>query len=69
VDHETHRGNFGEGRQGGLTIAMNAQWPFAMKDYEKLCGKVEPEDTASFLHLLVALEAGKEMIPESVRTP
>jgi len=53
-------------RQGGLTIAMNAQWPFAMKDYEKLCGKVAPEDTDHFFIGLSPLEAGKEMIPESV---
>ena len=53
-------------RKEGLTIAINTHWPFAMKDYEKLCGKVAPEESDHFFIWLSPLSAGKEMIPESI---
>ncbi|MCJ7640862.1 MAG: Gfo/Idh/MocA family oxidoreductase [Desulfobacterales bacterium] len=57
---------FVKAREKGLTIAMNTQWPFAMKDYEKLCGKVAPEESDHFFIWLSPLSPGKEMIPESI---
>jgi predicted dehydrogenase len=49
-----------------ITVAMNCQLPFAMGDYERLCGKVEMKDPGRFFIRLSPTPAGKEMIPDSV---
>jgi hypothetical protein len=49
-----------------LTVAMNCQLPFAMEDYEKLCGKVEKKGSNHFFMRLSPASSGKEMIPDSV---
>ena len=49
-----------------LILAMNSQWPFAMPDYERLCGRISPEAMASFCIHLSPLADGLEMIPDSV---
>src|SRR4030042_2959218 len=39
---------FSQAREKKLTIAMNSQWPFAVTDYEKICGKVEVRERNTF---------------------
>jgi predicted dehydrogenase len=49
-----------------LTVAMNSQWPFAMKYYKKICGEVEIKKSNKFFITMSPFASGKEMIPESV---
>ena len=49
-----------------LTVAMNCQLPFAMEDYEKLCGKVEKKGSNHFFMRLSPASSGREMIPDSL---
>jgi hypothetical protein len=49
-----------------VTVAMNCQLPFAMGDYERLCGRVEVKDPSRFFIRLSPTSAGKEMIPDSI---
>jgi len=49
-----------------VTVSMNCQLPFAMADYEKLCGKVDAKDPNHFFIRLSPASSGNEMIPDSV---
>jgi hypothetical protein len=49
-----------------LTIAMNSQWPFAINDHEKICGKVRIKKKNTFSIKMAPAVSGREMIPESV---
>lgn len=49
-----------------LILAMNAQWTFALPDYEKLCGRISPEAVETFCINLSPLPDGRDMIPDSV---
>ena len=49
-----------------LTVAMNSQWPFAMKYYKKICGEVGIKKSNKFFITMSPFASGKEMIPESV---
>lgn len=51
---------------GGLKIAMNAQWPFVLPWYAKLCGKVVPGKVRMFAMRLSPTVSGPAMIPDSV---
>jgi hypothetical protein len=53
-------------REKRTTVAMNSQWPFAMKYYEALCGRVEVEKKNRFFIHMSPFCLGKEMIPDSV---
>jgi predicted dehydrogenase len=54
------------GAQKRLTVAMNSQWPFAIRFYEEICGKIEVKEENRFFILLSPFLPGREMIPESV---
>ncbi len=49
-----------------ITVAMNCQLPFAMEDYEKLCGKVEKKAHNHFFIRLSPASSGRKMIPDSL---
>src|SRR4030043_1351885 len=49
-----------------LTLAMNSQWPFALKYYEKICGKIEIRKSNRFFITLSPFASGREMISEAV---
>jgi len=49
-----------------LTVAMNSQWPFALKYYEKICGKIEIRKSNRFFITLSPFASGREMISEAV---
>jgi predicted dehydrogenase len=49
-----------------LVVAMNSQWPFAMENYETVCGKVEVRESNSFFIYTEPFSTGREMISESV---
>jgi predicted dehydrogenase len=49
-----------------LTVAMNSQWPFAINDYQEICGKIEIRPWNTFFIHQSPYSSGKEMIPESV---
>jgi predicted dehydrogenase len=49
-----------------LTVAMNSQWPFALKYYKKICGEIEIKKSNRFFITLSPFTSGKEMIPEAV---
>ena len=53
-------------RKKKLTVAMNSQWPFALSDYERICGKINLGKRNTFFVLLSPFCQGKEMIPDSV---
>ncbi len=57
---------FSQAREKKLTIAMNSQWPFAVTDYEKICGKVEVRERNTFFIKMAPPLPGREMISESV---
>jgi hypothetical protein len=56
-------------REKNITVAMNSQWPFATKYYEKMCGKVKVKQSNRFFIFMSPFSSGKEMIPESVPHP
>jgi len=49
-----------------LTLVMNSQWPFALKYYEKICGKIEIKKSNRFFITLSPFTSGREMISEAV---
>lgn len=53
-------------KEKGLTVAMNTQLPFALEEYEALCGPIELEKSNRFFIRLSPTLSGKEMIPDSV---
>jgi hypothetical protein len=57
---------FNKVREKKLTIAMNSQWPFAINDYEKICGKVRVKNRNTFSIKMAPPFPGREMISESV---
>jgi hypothetical protein len=48
------------------TVAMNAQWPFALPFYEELCGPLRGQTVSSFYMRLSPQCGGIEMIVEAV---
>ncbi len=57
---------FNKAREKKLTIAMNSQWPFAINDYEKICGKVRIKNKNTFSIKMAPPFPGRAMISESV---
>jgi len=57
---------FKKAREKKLTIAMNSQWPFAINDYEKICGKVRIKKKNTFFIKMAPPFPGRAMISESV---
>ncbi len=53
-------------REKRATVAMNSQWPFAVKSYEELCGKIEASRSNRFSISMSPFSQGEEMIPDSV---
>lgn len=53
-------------REKKLTVAMNSQWPFAIKYYKRICGEIEIKKANKFFISMSPFCSGKEMIPESV---
>jgi hypothetical protein len=49
-----------------LTVAMNSQWPFALRFYEKMCGEIEVKKSNRFFIGLSPSTSGREMISEAV---
>jgi len=49
-----------------LTVAMNSQWPFALRFYEKICGEIEVKKSNRFFIGLSPSTSGREMISEAV---
>jgi hypothetical protein len=49
-----------------LTLAMNSQWPFALKHYQKICGEIEIKKSNRFFISLCPNASGREMISEAV---
>ncbi len=49
-----------------LTVAMNSQWPFALRYYKKMCGEIEIKKSNRFFITLSPFASGREMIPEAV---
>jgi hypothetical protein len=49
-----------------LTVAMNSQWPFALRFYEKMCGEIEVKKSNRFFIGLSPFTSGREMISEAV---
>jgi predicted dehydrogenase len=49
-----------------LTLAMNSQWPFAIKYYRKICEGIEIKKIDRFIMKMSPFVMGKEMIPEAV---
>jgi len=53
-------------REKQLVLAMNSQLPFALNDYEKLCGKVERRESNRFYAAMSPFASGAEMIPDAM---
>jgi predicted dehydrogenase len=53
-------------KEKSLTVAMNSQWPFAVKYYRRICGEIEIKKSNRFFMTMSPFVAGKEMIPEAV---
>jgi hypothetical protein len=49
-----------------LTLAMNSQWPFALKYYKKICGEIGIKKSNRFFISLSPFTSGREMISEAV---
>ncbi len=49
-----------------LTVAMNSQWPFALRYYKKMCGEIEVKKSNRFFITLSPFASGREMISEAV---
>lgn len=56
-------------RRKKLALAMNSQLPFTIASYERLCGKITPEETHRFLMNMSPSMTGEAMIPESLTHP
>jgi predicted dehydrogenase len=56
---------FEKAKEKRLTVAMNSQWPFALKDYKKICGEIEIKKSNRFFMTMSPFTTGKEMIPEA----
>ncbi len=52
--------------QRNLTVAMNSQWPFSVRYYEKICGPIDSRRINKFFISTSPISLGKDMIPESV---
>lgn len=60
---------FRRAKEKKLTLAMDSQLPFALADYEKLCGPIQIGNTNEFfVKMSPSLEQG-EMIPEAIPHP
>jgi predicted dehydrogenase len=57
---------FYEAGRRNLKIAMNAQWPFSLPFYERLCGPLATGETQNFFIQLAPSVTGKDMILDSV---
>ena len=57
---------FADTTSKGLTVAMNSQCPFLLPEYERLCGRMLPEDAEHFSMNLSPMVAARDMIPDSV---
>jgi predicted dehydrogenase len=57
---------FEKANQKNLTVAMNSQWPFSIRYYEKICGKIRIRKKSKFFISLSPSCSGREMILESV---
>ena len=57
---------FNKAGRRNLKIAMNAQWPFSLPFYERLCGPVAPGENPDFFMQLAPSVTGKDMILDSV---
>jgi predicted dehydrogenase len=55
-----------EAKEKRLTLAMNSQWPFALKYYKKICGEIEIRKSNRFFIALSPFASGREMISEAV---
>ena len=55
-----------QAKEKRLTVAMNSQWPFALKYYEKICGEIEIKKSNRFFITLSPFTSGGEMISEAV---
>jgi hypothetical protein len=53
-------------KEKGLTLAMNSQWPFALRYYKKICGEIEIRRSNRFFISLSPFASGREMITEAV---
>jgi predicted dehydrogenase len=60
------RNIFEKAKERKLCVAMNSQWPFALKYYKKICGKIEIKKLNRFFITLSPYTSGREMIPEAV---
>jgi predicted dehydrogenase len=49
-----------------LCLAMNSQWPFALKHYKKICGEIAIKKSNRFFISLSPFASGREMISEAV---
>jgi len=56
----------GKAKEKRLTVAMNSQWPFALRFYEKICGEIEVKKSNRFFIGLSPSTSGREMISEAV---
>jgi hypothetical protein len=57
---------FNKAKEKKLTIAMDSQWPFAINDYEKICGKIRVKKKNTFSIKMAPPFPGRAMISESV---
>jgi len=57
---------FSQADSAGIVVAMNSQWPFSLRSYEKLCGPIEKRAAHSFFISLSPLCSGRQMIVEAV---
>ncbi len=57
---------FKQAKEKKCIIAMNSQWPFAINDYEKICGKVRIKNRNTFYVKMAPPLPGRKMISESV---
>ena len=66
MPHDRLEALFQTAEKKGLILAMNAQWPFSLPYYEKLCGPIKKESLKKFTIRLSPSCSGKEMIPDAV---
>jgi len=55
-----------DAKEKKLTVAMNSQWPFAIKYYKRICGEIEMKKSNKFFISMSPFCSGREMISESV---
>jgi len=53
-------------KENKLCLAMNSQWPFALRHYKKICGEIAIRKSNRFFISLSPFASGREMIPEAV---